>query len=93
MKEKMLPQISLKILKVLQRESKKSKKIILEWSDVMKTIKKNVKKAEVLTGEDVYLMCCLLKDYGLVWLISRKLLWLGIISTSLNFIVVTSFCH
>ena len=62
----MLPKIALKILKALQKESINSKKVILDWSDVLKIVKKNVKKAQDLDGYDVYLICCLLKDYGLV---------------------------
>ena len=62
----MLPKISLEILKALHNERIKTNKVILDWSDVLKTVRKNVKKAQVLDGHDVYMMCCLLKDYGLV---------------------------
>ena len=62
----MLPEVSLEILKALQMESLESKKIILEWSLVLETVKQKVKKTQVLDGYDVYLMLCLLKDYSLV---------------------------
>ena len=62
----MLPEISLTILKALLKESMKSKKIILEWSFVLETVKQKVKKAQLLDGYDLYLMCSLLKDYHLV---------------------------
>ena len=62
----MLPEVSLKILKALQMESLKSKKIILEWSFVLETVKKKVKETQVLDGYDLYLMLCLLKNYSLV---------------------------
>ena len=64
--KKMLPKISLEILKALHKVSMKTNKVILDWSDVLCTVRKNVKKAQVLDGQDVYIMCCLLKDYGLV---------------------------
>ena len=62
----MLPEVSLTILKALLEESIQSKKIILEWSFVLETVKQKVKKAQVLDGHDVYLMCSLLRDYHLV---------------------------
>ena len=62
----MLPEISLEILKTLQTESLESKKIILEWSFVLETVKQKVKKTQILDGYDLYLMLCLLQDYSLV---------------------------
>ena len=62
----MLPEVSLKILKALQKKSLESKKIILDWSFVLETVKQKVKETQVLDGYDLYLMLCLLKDYSLV---------------------------
>ena len=62
----MLPEVSLKILKALQKKSLESKKIILDWSFALETVKQKVKETQVLDGYDLYLILCLLKDYSLV---------------------------
>ena len=62
----MLPEVSLKILKALQKKSLESKKIILDWSFVLETVKQKVKETQLLDGYDLYLMLCLLNDYSLV---------------------------
>ena len=61
-----MPQVALKILKALLKESEKEGKKILDWKFVLEKVHKTVKDGYVLKGQDIFLMCHLMNDLGLV---------------------------
>ena len=64
--KKKIPKISLKILKALQKESENQSMKILNWTSVLRIVRKRVKNGSVIRGCDIFSMCYSLKDLGLV---------------------------